>query len=245
MDGYRVVALYSSYRFAHEGERKRMNAEIIKLAEQFAKQQLESDTSGHDWWHIHRVRRLALELARHEDADPFICELAALLHDVADEKLNESKEAGLWKVRHWLEGQGVELKTIEEVMTIIATMSFNGGKNPPMETIEGKVVQDADRLDALGAIGIARTFLYSGFKGHLLHYPEADFETFEKLDYRSDKKTAIYHFYEKLLKLKDLLNTQHAKKIAAKRHQFMLDFLTQFYEEWEMKDYKDIEHPSY
>lgn len=98
--------------------------------------------------------------------------------------------------------------------------------NPPMETIEGKVVQDADRLDALGAMGIARTFLYSGLKGQLLHNPE---HNFDNLDYRSNEKTAIYHFYEKLLKIKDLLNTEYAKEIAANRHQFMEFFLKQFY----------------
>jgi uncharacterized protein len=209
---------------------------VIKLAEQFAKRELEFDPSGHDWWHIHRVRQLALELARVEEADLFICELAALLHDVADEKLNESKELGLLKVQRWLESQRVEQNKIEVVMTIISTMSFNGGKNPPMKSIEGKVVQDADRLDALGAMGIARTFLYSGLKRQLLHNPEGNFED---LDYRSNKKTAIYHFYEKLLKIEGLLNTEHAKKIAINRHEFMEIFLDQFYKEWELRDFKD------
>jgi Predicted HD superfamily hydrolase len=213
---------------------------IIHSAEQFAKLQLERDPSGHDWWHVHRVRQLALELARSEGADPFICELAALLHDVADEKLNESKEAGLRKVRDWLSDQRIEPEAIRFVMTIIATMSYNGGKNPPMETLEGKVVQDADRLDALGAMGIARTFLYSGFKGQLLHDPDGNFDD---LDYRSNRKTAIYHFYEKLLKLKDLLNTDTAKRMAANRHRFMESFLTQFYKEWDMVDYKDELEP--
>lgn len=210
---------------------------IIKLAEQFVKQELEFDPSGHDWWHVHRVRQLTLELARVEKANVFICELAALLHDVADEKLNTSKEAGLHKVRFWLESNDIEHQTIQEIMTIISTMSFNGGKNPPMETIEGKVVQDADRLDALGAMGIARTFLYSGLKGQLLHDPEGDFKN---VDYRSNNKTAIYHFYEKLLKIKDLLNTEYAKEIAASRHQFIEMFLEQFYKEWELRDHKDL-----
>lgn len=213
------------------------NKSVIKLAEQFAKQQLEHDPSGHDWWHVHRVRQLALELARYEEANSFICELAALLHDIADEKLNESKEAGLVKVRAWLESQSVEDHVIQEVMTIIATMSFNGGKNPPMETIEGKIVQDADRLDALGAMGIARTFLYSGLKGQLIHNPEGNYENVE---YRSNNKTAIYHFYEKLLKIKDLLNTEHAKQIAANRHQFLELFLNQFYKEWDLTDHNNV-----
>ena len=209
------------------------NEEIIQLAENFAKQQLELDTSGHDWWHVHRVRQLAIQLAREENANLFICELSALLHDVADEKLNESKEAGLLKVQNWLDHVGADPITIQHVMTIISTMSYNGGKNPPMETIEGMVVQDADRLDALGAIGIARTFLYSGLKGQLLHHPEREFEN---LDYRSNDKTAIHHFYEKLLKIKDLLNSDSAKKVAIKRHQFLELYLEQFYKEWECND---------
>ncbi|GIP31780.1 HD domain-containing protein [Paenibacillus sp. J2TS4] len=206
---------------------------ILKSAEQFVKQELDSDRSGHDWWHIQRVRRLAVELARVENANLFVCELSALLHDVADEKLNESKEAGLLKVQHWLAEQKIDKRTIGEIMTIISTMSFNGGSNPSMETIEGKVVQDADRLDALGAIGIARTFIYTGWKGQLLHDPERDFR---HLDYRSEEKTAIYHFYEKLLKIKALLNTEYAKQIAENRHQFMEIFLEQFYNEWELRD---------
>lgn len=213
------------------------NAEIISLAEEFAKQELQFDPSGHDWWHIHRVRKLAIELGREVNANLFICELAALLHDVADEKLNESKEAGLLKVQHWLENLKIDPMIIEEVMNIISTMSYNGGKNPPMKTIEGMVVQDADRLDALGAMGIARTFLYSGLKGQLLHNPE---QNFENLDYRSDKKTAIFHFHEKLLKIKELLNTDPAKKIAVNRHQFLELYLDQFYKEWELNDYKTI-----
>lgn len=207
--------------------------EIIQAAEQYVKQELGTDRSGHDWWHIERVRKLAVRLAEAEGADRYVCELAALLHDVADEKLNPSKEAGLLKVQHWMEQAGVEPLTIEVIMLIISTMSYNGGKNPPMETIEGKVVQDADRLDALGAMGIARTFTYSGWKGRAMHDPERDFSNME---YRSNEQTSIQHFYDKLLKVKDLLNTEHARKIAESRHQFMEQFLEQFYAEWDAKD---------
>lgn len=126
--------------------------DIIHSAEKFVKQQLEFDPSGHDWWHIQRVRKLAVELAKAEHANIFVCELAALLHDVADEKLNVSKEAGLSKVLLWLANHDVEHRITEKVMTIISTMSYNGGKNPPMESLEGKIVQDADRLDAIGAV---------------------------------------------------------------------------------------------
>ncbi|WP_347272226.1 hypothetical protein [Paenibacillus sp. N3/727] len=126
-----------------------------------------------------------------------------------------------------------DIITSAEIMKIISTMSYNGGENPPMESIEGKVVQDADRLDALGAMGISRTFLYAGWKGQMLHNPDGDFSN---LDYRSNEKTAIYYFYEKLLKIKDLLNTEKAKEIAIERHQFVEQFLDQFYKEWERRD---------
>jgi uncharacterized protein len=211
--------------------------DIIQKAEQFVQQQLEHDHSGHDWWHIDRVRKLALDIAAKEGADPFICELAALLHDVADEKLNDSKQAGLDKVEHWLRLHVGDPAVIAQVMTIIATMSYNGGQNPPMETLEGRIVQDADRLDALGAIGIARTFMYAGWKGNMMHHPEKDFS---QQDYRS-AKSAIYHFYEKLLKLKDFMNTSYAKELAAARHQFMETYLEQFYREWNVEQQKGEE----
>lgn len=209
------------------------NSDIIFAAEQFVKQELQFDPSGHDWWHIERVRNLAVELATVESANLFVCELSSLLHDVADEKLNESKDSGLKKVQNWLEKQSLDEQTVDHIMLIISTMSYNGGKNPPMETIEGKIVQDADRLDALGAIGIARTFLYSGWKGQPIHIPGQDFDN---SDYRSNEKTAIFHFYEKLLKIKELLNTDYAKEIANNRHDFIKTFLDQFNKEWELRD---------
>ncbi len=208
-------------------------ADMIKLAEKLVKQELEFDPSGHDWWHIDRVRKLALEIARSERANDFVCELAALLHDVADEKLNESKQAGLDKVKNWMIHHVEDKNIIDQVLAIISTMSYDGGQNPPMETLEGQIVQDADRLDALGAIGIARTFLYSGFKGQIMHHPEKEFT---QMEYRSNEKTAIYHFYEKLLKLKDLMNTSYAKELAAKRHDFIEEYLRQFYNEWNLSD---------
>ncbi|GIO31656.1 MULTISPECIES: HD domain-containing protein [Paenibacillus] len=208
------------------------HAELIKEAERFVKQVLSGEASGHDWWHIERVRNTALDIAAKENADRTVCELAALLHDVADEKLNASKEAGLQKVRTWLEGHTADGDLTDKVMDIIANMSFNGGKNPPMATLEGQVVQDADRLDAIGAIGIARTFAYSGAKGRIIHDPELSPDALAQEDYRSAGKTAIYHFYEKLLKLKDLMNTPYAKELAEQRHAFMELYLQQFYSEW-------------
>jgi uncharacterized protein len=197
-----------------------LTSEWIRQAEKYVQQELGSDASGHDWQHIERVRKWAVHIAEHENADVFVCEMAALLHDVADAKLNPSKEAGLRKVSDWLEDHRVDIAIGEQVMEIISTMSYNSGQNPPMRTIEGKVVQDADRLDALGAIGIARTFAYSGWKGRLIHHPD-----------QSD--TAIAHFYDKLLKLKDLMNTSYAKELAQPRHAFLEAYLEQFYREWD------------
>lgn len=207
--------------------------QIIQLAEQFVQEVHRGDGSGHDWWHVHRVRNTALAIARKEQADLFVCELAALLHDVADEKLNPTKEAGLHRVRSWLDEHVGEPSVTGEVMEIISTMSYNGGKNPPMSTLAGQIVQDADRLDAIGAIGIARTFAFGGSRGRSMHEPGQDFSD---LDYRSRGKTTIYHFYEKLLKLKDLMNTRHAQRLAESRHEYMLRFLEQFYREWDATD---------
>ncbi|NBI28294.1 HD domain-containing protein [Chengkuizengella sp. YPA3-1-1] len=203
------------------------------MASQFAKDMLGNDASGHDWWHVHRVTELSKRIAEDEGADVFICTLAALLHDIADEKLNESEELGLKKVKDWLQLQSVEGDTIIHVMEIISTMSFKGGSRPPMTTLEGKVVQDADRLDAIGAIGIARTFAYSGAKGSIMHDPNVKPRTnINQTNYREKKATPINHFYEKLFKLKDLMNTKTARTIAEERHQFMEEYLQRFHLEW-------------
>lgn len=200
------------------------------------KQQLGDNSSGHDWWHIYRVTQLAKRIAVEENADSFVCELAALLHDIADEKLNDSKEAGLAKVTHWLKVNDVNQSVSTHVIEIISTLSFSGGKNRPMTSLEGKVVQDADRLDALGAIGMARTFAYSGWKGQLIFDPEIQpREQFTATQYRNEKSTAINHFHEKLFKLKELMNTKVAKEIARERHQFMARFLEQFHGEWNQR----------
>ncbi|WP_435169125.1 HD domain-containing protein [Paenibacillus glycanilyticus] len=207
---------------------------MIREAEKFSRSVLENDTSGHDWWHIHRVVQMAKRIAREEGADPFVCTIAALLHDVADEKLNPSKEAGLQKVEAWLEANLPEEEHRAHVMDIISNMSYNGGKNPPMRTLEGKVVQDADRLDAIGAISIARAFVYAGWKGTPIHDPATPPRgEMTAEEYRNGKSTAINHFHEKLLKLKDLVNTDAARKIAEERHLYMEQFVERFYEEWD------------
>jgi uncharacterized protein len=206
---------------------------IIEATTTFVKNILQHDSSGHDWWHIERVRKAALQIGEKENANLFVVEMAALLHDVADEKLNKSEEEGLMKVRNWLSSLQIMESEQEEVIEIISTMSFKGGSRPPMKTIEGQVVQDADRLDAIGAIGIARTFAYAGSHGDLIYDPELPFrDSMTKEEYRNGKSTAVNHFYEKLLKLKDTLNTNAAKKAAQERHDFMTAFLDQFYKEW-------------
>ncbi|MCZ8515709.1 HD domain-containing protein [Paenibacillus filicis] len=211
--------------------------DVLEQAKSFAKVELGGDSSGHDWWHVARVAAMAVKLAQLEGADAAVCELAALLHDVADEKLNESKEAGLAKVEGWLLRQGVEASVWSHVLDIISTMSYGGGGGQPMRTLEGRIVQDADRLDALGAVGIARTFAYSGWKGQAMHDPElAVRETMTAEEYRKGKSTAVNHFYEKLLKLKDLMNTEAARAVAEERHMVMERFLKAFYAEWSAED---------
>ena len=210
--------------------------EQIELTKDFVKKHLENDASGHDWWHIVRVAELAKTIAMKEQADLFICEMSALLHDIADEKLNATEAEGLKKVRDWLYAIAMDESSISKIISIISGMSYKGGGQPAMQTLEGKVVQDADRLDAIGAIGIARTFAYAGSKGDLIYDPAmAPREKMTKEEYRSGKSTAINHFYEKLLKLKELMNTDYAKLLAKERHQFMEIYLQQFFKEWQGK----------
>lgn len=207
---------------------------VIAAAESYVRAELGGDTSGHDWWHIHRVVRMAERLADREGADPFVCRLAALLHDVADEKLNDSKESGMRKVEDWLSAQPVSETDRAHIVEIIATMSYNGGANPPMRTLEGQVVQDADRLDAIGAIAISRAFQYAGWKGDPIYDPDLPARTtMTAAEYRTGKSTAINHFHEKLLKLKDRINTPSARVIAEERHAYMADYVARFMQEWE------------
>jgi uncharacterized protein len=206
----------------------------LEQAIQFVKEQLGADTSGHDWWHIARVTKTARILAQEEQADEFVCELAALLHDVADEKLNPSVDAGMAKVYEWMIAHNIEQQVLKQVMEIIGTISFKGGQQPPVTSKEAQVVQDADRLDALGAIGIARTFAYAGWKGHAMYDPElAHREQLTQEAYRTGPTSAINHFYEKLLRLKAMMNTESGRRIAESRHRFMELYLEQFYAEWE------------
>lgn len=207
---------------------------ILQAAETYVLAKLEKDSSGHDWWHIYRVVQAARRIAAEEGADGFVCELAALLHDVADDKLNADPAAAERDLREWLAASGTPAAEIEHVLEIIGTMSFKGGARPPMRTLEGRVVQDADRLDAIGAIGISRVFAYSGWKGRPIHDPSVMVrEHMTEAEYRSGNDTAVNHFYEKLLKLKELMNTDFARRMAEERHRFMELYLEQFYAEWE------------
>ncbi|HEY7356376.1 MAG TPA: HD domain-containing protein [Ktedonobacterales bacterium] len=207
---------------------------ILAAARAHVRERLEHDSSGHDWWHIDRVVRLARRLAREEGADVFLCELAALTHDLVDWKLNPDEARALADLRAWLAAQGVEAATAAAVTDIITHLSFKGGSQPPMRTLEGQIVQDADRLDAIGAIGIARAFAYGGAKGLPLHDPEArPREQMTAAEYRRQQAATINHFYEKLLLLKDRMNTATARRLAAQRHAVLEAFLAEFQAEWD------------
>ncbi|WP_082472176.1 HD domain-containing protein [Paenibacillus bovis] len=207
--------------------------QMLDKTEAFVRTELSGETSGHDWWHIHRVVQMTRRLAAAEQADLFVCTMAALLHDIPDEKLNVSKEAGMERLNYWLDEQPLEQQDREHILEIIGNMSYNGGNNPPMRTIEGQVVQDADRLDAIGAIAIARCFVYAGHVGDLMYDPEVPVrENMTAEEYRNGQSTAINHFHEKLLKLKDRINTPAAREIAEERHQYMQDYVDRFYREW-------------
>lgn len=210
---------------------------ILQQTQDYVKEVLRGESSGHDWWHIVRVRNMALQLAKSEGADAFIVEMASLLHDVADRKLNNGDErAGLKKVELFLRSCEIDQTIIGTILSIIETYSYTNHlkNNKGMRTIEGKVVQDADRLDAIGALGIARTFSYGGHAGRPFYDPSIQPRCgVSAKEYADTPSPTINHFYEKLLLLKDLMNTKTAKKLAAKRHVFMEQFLDEFYKEWE------------
>lgn len=205
---------------------------MLKRTEDYIRSYFENEGSGHDWWHIHRVRNMALKLAENEGGDRFVIEVAALLHDLDDWKLNSGAES---KTVNWLKKLDLDEIKAGKILEIIEQVSFKGaGVENKAFTIEAKIVQDADRLDAIGAIGIARTFAYGGHKSRPIYHPgikpvmHSDFES-----YKNSTAPTINHFYEKLLLLKNALNTATAIEIAKNRHIFMETFLTQFFAEWE------------
>jgi uncharacterized protein len=194
----------------------------------------QNDTSGHDWWHIQRVVNLAMYIGRRENADLRLVQLGALLHDLDDWKFNECG-ADQPIARRVMAENGIEAAIANRVISIISEVSFKGaGVDTTPTSLEAKVVQDADRLDAIGAIGVARAFAYGGYAKQPMHTPDLEpsiHGNFE--EYKSNRTSTINHFYEKLLLLKDRLNTHTARELAVERHQFMEQFLEQFFHEWE------------
>lgn len=218
--------------------------EILGKTAVHVRQVLEADSSGHDWWHIHRVTKQAVQMAHEEGADPFVVELAALLHDIADWKFHGGDQtAGPRAARQWLEQLQVGPATIEHVCSIIARLSFKGaGADDRMSTLEGQIVQDADRLDAIGAIGVARAFAYGGHAGRAMHDPAVPPQRHDSAEsYRKGNGPTINHFYEKLLLLRDRMNTPAGRRRAESRHDFLEQFLDQFLREWNVSDVDEDE----
>lgn len=212
------------------------NPDLINKTILFVKEELKNAEGGHDWFHIERVFKNTVLIASTETCDSTVAQLGALLHDIADSKFHDGDETvGPRVARKFLESEHVEEEIIAHVVQIIENISYKGGNvERKFSSIELDVVQDADRLDAIGAIGIARAFNYGGFKNRALYSPEiAPNTSMTKEEYKKNNAPTINHFYEKLLLLKDKMNTETGKKIAQERHQYMEGFLAQFYAEWE------------
>lgn len=212
--------------------------EIIRNTIAFVKDELKDAEGGHDWFHIERVYKNSIHISECEKVDKIVVALGALLHDIADSKFHNGDDTvGPKKAREFLKTQNVGEEIIEHVVKIIENVSFSGGnKTQKFTSLELEVVQDADRLDALGAIGIARTFNYGGFKNRKLYDPEITPKlNMSPSEYKASNAPTINHFYEKLLLLKDRMNTLTGRKIAIERHVFMETFLEQFYAEWNGK----------
>ena len=211
------------------------NQQLIENTISFVKQKLENAEGGHDWFHIERVYKNSILISKDENCDELIVQLGALLHDIADSKFHNGDETVGPKVaREFLKSQNVSEEIIVHVINIIENISFKGGNfEKKFSSKELDIVQDADRLDAIGAIGIARVFNYGGFKNRPLYNPEiAPNLTMTKEEYKNNVAPTLNHFYEKLLLLSDKMNTETGKKIAQKRHEYMEGFLEQFYAEW-------------
>ena len=212
------------------------NTQIIEETIAFVKETLKGAEGGHDWFHIQRVFKNTLLIAKDEKVDVLVVSLGALLHDIADAKFNGGDETvGPRMAKDFLISLGVDKKAIEHVVKIIENISFKSSldSKKSFESKELQVVQDADRLDAIGAIGIARAFNYGGYKNREIYNPEiAPNLQMTKEEYKKSQAPTINHFYEKLLLLKDKMNTESGNKLAEKRHQFMMDYLEQFYKEW-------------
>ena len=214
------------------------NTQLIEATKTFVKNSLADAEGGHDWFHTLRVFNNALLIANGEKVDELVVSLGALLHDIADSKFHEGDETVGPKIaRKFLFEMNVDSLVIEHVINIIENISFKGGnEKQKFTTPELNVIQDADRLDAIGAIGIARCFNYGGFKNRLIYNPDIKPNlNMSKEEYKNSTAPTINHFYEKLLLLKDRMNTKTGKQIAKNRHEFMESYLKQFYAEWEGK----------
>lgn len=210
---------------------------LINRTIEFVKNKLEGAEGGHDWWHVYRVWNCAKQIAENEKVDMLVVELSALLHDIADSKFHGGDETiGPRIARSFLEKEQLENTRIDKVIEVIEKISFKGGFNTSeTPSLELMVVQDADRLDAIGAIGIARAFNYGGYKNRSIYNPEIPPVSYQnKEEYKKSSSPTINHFYEKLLLLKDKMNTEAGKQLAAERHSFMETFLKEFYKEWEI-----------
>ncbi|MDP2060347.1 MAG: HD domain-containing protein [Flavobacteriaceae bacterium] len=208
---------------------------IIQNTIRFVKTQLQGAEAGHDWFHVERVYKMAVRINKSEKANETVITLGALLHDVADSKFHNGDETIGPKVAlAFLEQEGVDAETVNHVVKIIENISFKGGNFPQkFRSKELDIIQDADRLDAIGAIGIARTFNYGGFKNRELYNPEVKPNlNMDKETYKKTVSPTLNHFYEKLLLLKDRMHTETAQKIANDRHRFMENYLAQFLAEW-------------
>ncbi len=195
----------------------------IELIETYVKEILDTETTGHDYFHSVRVMNNALHISKGLDVNQDIIKIAALTHDLIDRKVTSDIVESLASLEFKLKKAKVPLNVIEEIKEIINDISYSKGNIP--KSLEGKIVQDADRLDALGAIGIARTFAYGGKNNRMIYHPEKD-----------DNMDSLSHFYDKLLKLKDLMNTKEGKRVAEERTKYMIDYLDKFYHEWEGND---------
>ncbi|MEK7642193.1 MAG: HD domain-containing protein [Patescibacteria group bacterium] len=212
--------------------------QIIKRTEYFVRQALSGEGTGHDWWHIERVRNNARLINKKEKADDFIIDLALLLHDVGDRKVINKEEDDYSIAENFLIQQKIPSEIIEDVMFIIKNMSFSKSLNKKRENVSKEfcIVQDADRLDAIGAIGVARAFAYGGKRGRPLYDPTRKAQKINTTkEYRKLNSSTLHHFEEKLFLLKNLMNTKTAKEIAKDRNEFMKKYLKQFLDEWSGK----------
>ncbi len=210
--------------------------QIIDQTAEFIRRKFDGESTGHDWYHIERVWKMAKRIGAKEGADPFVVELGALLHDIADWKFHD-EAAGGKAAREWLTQLEVESDIIDQVCVIVDGISFKGlGQKNKIKTVEGMVVQDADRLDAIGAIAIARAFAYGGAMNRPIYDPIVPRTPLSDASYASTQtsknRPTIHHFYDKLLHLKDRLNTKTARQLAERRHKFMELYLKEFFEEW-------------